>query len=789
MRDWNLASGAPLSLTLAADAALGPVDYANDHIWELDLGGGEPPAIGLRTTYGLRARAMRVFLRFSEQGRTLSDPLTFAIPPRVRRFHPNYLALTGAPFPALELTAEFWAPQSQVVAGRLTLVNRSVEPRLVRLDCCGLLVPMEGQGLAPTQFQMVNVLSGRTGGLAPVIFLTGGPQPGASPYPTLSLDVHLGPVASRRLTWVQAALPDPQASFDLARRVAARPWDEERARIDLNALARTVDVETGDPEWDAAFAFSQRTALGAFFPAGERLPAPSFVIARRPDHGSSRRPDGGDAPALWSGQPPLESLYLAEVLPGASDLLRGVLRNFLAAQGEDGAIDGRPGLAGQRARWLAAPLLAGLAWRLYRRDGDLDFLREAFPRLADFVRVWFQPAHDRDGDGVPEWDHLLQTGIDDHPAFALWHGWSQAADITATESPALSAMLIREIDCLAHMAAALGQPDAVADLVARADVLRAALDECWSARAGIFLWRDRDTHASQPGKLIGRQRGDGMLRVKRNFDPPVRLLVQVQTGDGAARRPRVVLREFITRSGADEVLDRSDFQWSAGGATATSRMVFSRLGAVEVSGLQKGDRLTVRVLDLSFQEISQFLPLWAGVLDEARARDMLKRALLRAGRFDRPYGLPLCAAPPAGGEIPGLAMHLPWNTLICAGMLRAGFRQEAARLLVHLMTAVVQSLKQSHAFAQAYHSEPGAGMGERNAVSGLAPLGLFLDVLGVEFLPGGGVRLSGANPFPWPVTVSLRGLRVRRASERSEVTFPDGRTVAVDDPSDCQILP
>ena len=789
MRDWNLASGDPLSLTLAADAALGPADYANDHIWELDLGGGEPPAIGLRTTYGLRARAMRVFLRFSEQGRTLSDPLTFSVPPRIRRFHPNYLALTCAPFPALELTAEFWVPQSQVVAGRLTLVNRTVEPRLVRLDCCGLLVPMDGQGLAPAQFQMVNVLAGRTGGLAPVIFLTGGPQPAASPYPTLSLDVHLGPVASRRLTWVQAALPEAQDSFDLARRVAARPWDEERARIELNALAHTIDVESGDPDWDAAFAFSQRTALGAFFPAGERLPAPSFVLARRPDHGFSRRADGSDSPALWSGQPPLESLYLAEVLPGASDLLRGVLRNFLATQADDGSVDGRPGLAGQRARWQAAPLLAGLAWRLYRRDGDLNFLREIFPRLAGFVRAWFAPVHDRDGDGVPEWDHPLQTGIDDHPAFALWHDWSQAADITSAEGPGLTAMLIHEIDCLSRMAAALGQPDAVADLRARADTLRAALDAAWHERAGIYLWRDRDTHVSQPGKLVGRQRGDGTLRIKRSFDPPVRLLVQVRTADGAARRPRVTLREFVTRPGADEVLDRSAFQWSAGGATATSRGVFSRLGAVEISGLQPDDRVSVRVLDLSFQEISQFLPLWAGALDTHQAQGIIGRALLRAERFDRPYGLPVCAVPPAGGEIPGLAVQLPWNMLIAEGMLRAGFRQEAARLLAHLMTAVVQFLKQGRAFAQAYHSETGAGIGERNAISGLAPLGLFLQVLGVEFLPGGGVRLHGANPFPWPVTVSLRGLRVQRGSGHSEVTFPDGRNVAVDDPADCQILP
>jgi hypothetical protein len=40
MRAWDLAAGDPLALRLAADARLGPVDYADDQIWELALSGG-----------------------------------------------------------------------------------------------------------------------------------------------------------------------------------------------------------------------------------------------------------------------------------------------------------------------------------------------------------------------------------------------------------------------------------------------------------------------------------------------------------------------------------------------------------------------------------------------------------------------------------------------------------------------------------------------------------------------------------------------------------------------------
>ena len=76
MRDWTLGPGDPLALTLAADFRLCTPDYVNDHIWELEPGGGDPPALALHTTYGLRARAMRLFPRFILANQTVTDPAT-----------------------------------------------------------------------------------------------------------------------------------------------------------------------------------------------------------------------------------------------------------------------------------------------------------------------------------------------------------------------------------------------------------------------------------------------------------------------------------------------------------------------------------------------------------------------------------------------------------------------------------------------------------------------------------------------------------------------------------------
>ena len=107
MRDWSLAPGDPLCLTLAADSRLSIPDYLNDHIWELVIGGGEPPALSLQTTYGLRAKAMRLFLRFSENGKSVSDPSAFALPPTVRRFYPNFLILDYSPLINIDVSTEY----------------------------------------------------------------------------------------------------------------------------------------------------------------------------------------------------------------------------------------------------------------------------------------------------------------------------------------------------------------------------------------------------------------------------------------------------------------------------------------------------------------------------------------------------------------------------------------------------------------------------------------------------------------------------------------------------------
>jgi hypothetical protein len=790
MRDWSLAPGDPLYLTLAADARLGRPEYVNDHIWELELGTAEPPSVSLYTTYGLRARSMRLFLRFTEGGTSVADPNTFVSKPRLRRFYPNFLSLDFVPIENLGVTAEYWVPESHAVAGRLSLTNQGTATRQIKFEVCAALAPLDGQSITPIQQQLVNVLAGQTSGIAPVVFMTGGPKHGSGAYPSLMLDLELGPGSTRQLTFAQAALEGIPASFELARHTAARPWEAERARIEMLDAIHVLDIHTGDPDWDAALAFGQRAALGLFFPPSEHLQNASFVQARHVDHGFSRKGDGTDYPPAWNGQSPLESYYISSILQGSPQVTKTLLANFLATQTENGEVDHKPGLAAQRGKLLAAPLLASLAWKYYQSTEDDSFLSEVYPKLQRFFWAWFSAVHDRNGDGAPEWDHILQTGFEDNPIFDVWHPWSQGLDISLVHSPALESLLYREAQALVGIAKKLGKPeDEIALIQSQAEILKAAVQAGWNARAGYYAYRDRETGFMSSGKVIARHKGEGSMRPKAEFEQPVRLLIEIQTKSPAAKRPEIEIGEYPTRGkGEVEVIEGHQFQWRTGGLVATTRRIYTRVGRVSVRGLDEKDKVIIKTVDTTGEDLTLALPLWAGIPDRKHAQTLINRSLLDAERFDRPFGLPsLPLTPGKEAEAVSMSVHLPWNALIGEGLLAYGFRTEAVRLTAHLMNAVIQSLKKNRAFYQRYHAERGTGIGERNSLQGFAPVGLFMQALGVTVLSPTRVRLEGKNVFPWPVTIKYKGLTIVRGLEHTVVNFSNGQSVVVKETQPCMV--
>jgi hypothetical protein len=787
MREWNLKKGDPLSLTLAADARLGPTDYCNDQIWELTLGGGEPPALALQTTFGLRARSLRLFPRFTENDENISDPSAFSTPPAIRHFFPNSLTVAFFPFPNLEVKAEYWIPSSQAAAGRLLIINHNKAPRNIRVDWIAILTTAgEGERMAPLEIDATQILAGNSNGLAPVVFLTGGPSAGTTPYPALTLNLELAAQEQRLITWTQAALADSRSSFELARQIASKNWEAELTRIQLLGEGK-VEIYTGDPDWDAALALSQKAAYGLFLQPTPELEFQSFVLTRQPDQGYSLRGTGSDYDYLWNGQTPLDTYFMCSlILPSAPEMAQGLLRNYLCSAQEDGFIDWKPGLGGQRSQLMATPLLAGLAWRIFLLTKDQTFIEALYPALLEFVRAWFTDKHDRDGDGIPEWDHPMQAGFDDHPLFASWLDESQGAEINTAESPGLCAMLFNECQALIRMARLLNLPEAIPSLQSLADNLRTAVEISWNPNTSIYHYWDRDSHYCTRGEVLGERYGAGEIAVEREFDNPVRLLLRLEMDNETTRRVRVFIHG-TTPNGQHivEPIPYSSWHWQIQKATATGERVYTHIERILIEGLVETDLFVVRNVDYLGEDQSLLLPLWAGIPVEERVKGLVEKTLTDPDRFWRAYGIPATSLTPSFSGAASSQVHMPWNLLLGEGLLANGYRKEAADLVTRLMNAVVQTLKQDQSFRKYYHADTGTGMGDRNSLDGLAPLSLFLDSLGVQLNSHKSISLSGFNPFPWPVTVKYRGLTVLRQLEKTTVIFPNGETVTVTDPTPC----
>lgn len=775
MRTWNLTDDDPLHLTLSADARLGPTDYADDITWELSLGGGEPPALALRTTFGLRARWMQFFPVFYRAGQSVSDPQAFYRQPQLVRFFPNYLELNFSPFEGIDVRAEYRAAGSQVITGRLQITDRSVLPHNLRLDWAGVLNPLGfGEGMAAVPMGLGMALQGRSDGLAVVCFLSGGPQPSKGPYPGLSLTFELYPGTSVEATWAAAARLSGEDAYQLAQAAANRPWEAELARIEVRNAADCFDITTASPDWDAAFALGQRAALNLLMANPERMPALSFVLTRRIDQGASARGDGSDYPYLWAGQTAFDSWYLSSLLPGLPDLSEGLVRNAIAAS-EPGRVEFRPGMGGQHTRYLVQPLLAGLALRSASRP----FLEEAFPALLGAFKAWLSPDHDPDGDGLPQWEHPIQSALESSPLYDRWTPSAQGVDTAWIESPALGAQLYREALNLAEMARRLDLPGDQAWLEGEAARIHGAVDEMWDRRARLYRYRDAQTHASRAGKELLAFRGSGKVGVKRKPEVPSRLVIQIQA---ASENTRAVMG---TISGLDadgqpveEHIAPRDFTWSLSRGRATTRQVFSQVTSLEVNGLFPEDKGRLQVPDFTRQDLSLFLPLWAGIPSEAQYKALVEKHLV--GRYLQPFGLPLCAPDNCPETPPELAcVAFPWNALIGEGLLSTGYRQAAADLVGRLMQAAIASLKQNNGFRQFYHAATGQGIGERDHLWGIPPVGLFLRAAGLERIAPDEVIVRGFNPFPWPITVKYQRMTITREGERTTLALPGRQPVVL----------
>ena len=770
----------PARFTLAVDARLAEAPLGNEHIWSLHAAHGLQGALAAVTTYGLRVQEMAVFpfVESSEQERWATT--TFAAPPKILALAPGYAKLACAPFPGLELTCRYWVAHPHALLGQLSIANNAATSQQGNLGVGALLRPLPGEegGMATQTRGAIHYLQGEAGGLLPILFLTGGAEGVLSPFPALKVTFNLPPGGKRTLTWVVTALTDADAGFDLARQLAARSWEAFLARLNMTEAQQPALDLPENPALSWAFRRARQTAM-RLLQRHPDLPHPFFVTAREPDHGSS-----ADPLALNRAPSVLEACHLAGYfLPANPQPVQHWVANFFARQEDDGFIPWKPSQTG--GRYLASPLLAELTYRAWAHAPS-GWAAYAEP-LHRFVEAWYARG-DANRDGFPEWQHPLQMGLPDLPAFAPWQSESVGSDLAKAESPALYALLYRALERTeeAFQAAGMEPPP---DARSRRRRLRTAVQAMWDARRRAPLYRDYETHERPPHRTLSKLRGSGVFPLGEALEPAGRVVVHVFPAGGGVRRVTLTLRGSDARGKPlEETITPAKLRWHEGRGVATTEGVFSHLAEIAVEGLRSRCRVVVLTPEYAAPDISLVLPFWAGMLTEEQ-NEAMRRELTSERAYARPFGMPLS---PRGGRKAAdwlRAVYMPWVAFAVEGLLAHGFTAEAAQALLAAARGAQNVLAAEGGFRETHHADTGAGMGGQENLTSLLPLGLWLQTAGIQPLSPRRFRFNWPSPFPEPIEVSLWHWRIRRTPTETIVTTPDGttRTLNITQPFEVEV--
>ena len=421
-----------------------------------------------------------------------------------------------------------------------------------------------------------------------------------------------------------------------------------------------------------------------------------------------------------------------------------------------------------------------MVWRVFQVTEDIGLLERVFPRLLKFIESWFTSDQDRDGDGLPEWEHPIQTGYDENPIFSTLNPLRMGAEITMTETPTLCAFLYNEIVILKEIARLVNQEEEISGLKAFAEEIKSAVDASWDQESAIFRYWDRESHSCTKGEQIGRRNGPGEIPINRQFIPPVRLMIKIKLQEELRNDLKIFIHGVgLSKNQKIERIETNKLSYHMQWVVTTSESLFTSIEYIDIHGADLLDLITIDIMDLSSIDQTLLLPLWAKIPDESRAADMVKKTITDPLHFWKPYGISDGTTNNRDEKKSSDKVHMIWNYLVGEGLIKYGFREVAVDLTERLMRAAILNLREYDSLFSLYDANLGKGYGDRNSLRGLLPVNLFLEALGVRIISSKKVLIQGKNYYPWPVTVSYQGMTVVKEFNKTTITFSDGQTAIV----------
>lgn len=721
-----------------------------DAVWQLLLDPSGP--ITLQTSFGLQAQSFQLQPLVIINKVTSGSIREFCSAPRVEALLPNYISLVCCPDAACLARIELWAKDSCCLLGRTTLQNTGESAAEMGVQIAARLVPMgSGQGMNITRHDFVPYLKGQTGELQVSVVMDGLPKPVMSPQISLEGSNLLQPGQDSSVFWRCVTAGSAKENEERGFAIFPANWDAEIARLDIANQAETLSLTTPFPDWDITFQTMQLQARQLLVRTENDNLAP---FRARNTHVSHSTPHGHGGPisqpnVLELGQ--LLGVFLPTDPQLCADIFSGYLERTMAALEDEN----------DRQKRLPFPGLCDLAWKIHLGLQDKDFLQKVLPMLSAVTLAWFTPANDRDQDGWPEWATLDQSGLKALGTFDLLDAGARPTRISSTESLNLACLLARELEALEKAARAFEDETLFGELSDRSARLRAAIAARMEGSPTSATW-DHESHQAHPAQVLFVGRMDELPEADLELAVPARLNLQV--------RPTLQLRKpnFLRLNGLDstgkqisEDIYPADIVWLPGYFLTTSKTIFTRVDSVEGANLD-GAELALYAADLTQVDIGRLL-----AVEEAQEFESIVN--LDEARFQ--FGLPERLD---GEEAIQSEVNLGWNSQVIDHLVEVGQKDLAFALFERLMQASIRILKQEHTLYEGFRSDDARPLGPRNAIGGLLPLALFLEIAGVRIIDCQKVTVGGANPLPWPLKVQFRGLEITRDGKNTTVTKPDG---------------
>lgn len=764
--------------TLAADHYSAEIDLKNDHVWELNEH-GDPSAIAIRTSYGLRSSGMRIFPQFAFQGTVLIDPQVFAEPVRLVERRGNYLQFECSPFTRLNVQLEYWVPASQVLCGRFKLTNTSGEAMNLSVGWAAILNPLEnGESMSAAQIGVNSILHGKSGDVYPVFFLTGGPESLPGAYPALQVRMTLAAGASRRLTWALASLDSEEASFSLARQSTSLQWDVEGIKNKMQVRDSIVEFPGQDNELADLLRESQLKAhqlLTLTPPPGKQL---TFLTRRQPDSRNFSPTSRREEIISFSQINAYDAWMLSRILlPGDPHAVKEIIQSFIDHQQPDGAIPWAVSKTGNPSRAMTPPLLAGIVCDVHKFLEDKTWLAEVYPPLLKAFQAWFS----RNPGTIPTWDDSAQCGVSNNPIYS-YEGLSGFGNLPSMiQSPALDALLLKEGESLRRIASWLGNTEHAEWLGKTIEELAIALDSCWDEKKSTFSYRDLRTGFSHAAEKLHEFSRNGFFKLKRNFQHPRRFTISTPADSATGG---TVTIKITGKNGERDASEELDIRPGMLARQMISSRHFTRLETVEVTGLKPKAIVSLGLSGNDSEDVSLLLPLFTGSIDERKKQAIIENTLIP--RYLAKNGL--TTFPFDRDNQTENSISPFWNNLIVEGLLQADRRDVAAKVLNNLLDAQVKQWLKSGYVSSAFDVENLQSLGELDTLAGLPAIWPLLCAAGLEKITDREIILKGLNEFFRPITVQYKRAIVKMQPDLTTIQTVNGKLFESRERTPCRIV-